>query len=134
MNNSKKSKTLVFNGYWTEKDVINFPNGLFVYGDNDVNFGKGGQAIIRDLNNTIGLPTKKYPTNNKNSFYTDNEYEENINKINKAIVNIIIRSKNYDYVIFPRDGFGTGLSKLPEKAPKTFKYICEQIEILKNNL
>ncbi|AQN68275.1 hypothetical protein [Saudi moumouvirus] len=134
MSNNNKSKILIFNGFWTEKDVLNFPRGLFVYGDNDAHFGKGGQAIIRDLKNTIGLPTKKYPTNDNNSFYTDNEYEQNVEKINKAIQNIINKSKYYDYLILPKDGFGTGLSKLPEKAPKTFKYLCEQIEILKINL
>ncbi|QGR53908.1 hypothetical protein [Moumouvirus maliensis] len=134
MNNRKKSKILIFNGFWTEKDVLNFPRGLFVYGDNDAQFGKGGQAIIRDLSNTIGLSTKKYPTHDKNSYYTDKEYEQNIVKINKGIQNIITKSKKYDYVVLPRDGFGTGLSKLPEKAPKTFKYLCEQIEILKQNL
>lgn len=38
----------------------------------------GGQAIIRGLPNTIGIPTKKYPSNLKSSFYTDDEYARKI--------------------------------------------------------
>ena len=32
--------------------------------------------------------------------------------------------------MLPEDGFGTGLSQLPTKAPKTFEYVNKQIEKL----
>ena len=62
---------LIFKGFWTLENVTSKPDYLFIYGDNDVKNGKGGQAIIRDLPNTAGIPTKKYPNNNPASFYTD---------------------------------------------------------------
>lgn len=122
----------IFQGYWTRKIVKDYPNCLFVYGDNDRGFGKGGQAIIRGLKNTIGIPTKKYPSNREKSFYTDEEYDKNCQKIDKAIEKIkkVFYEKGYDYLVLPKDGFGTGLSQLPKKAPDTYKYLCEAVEEL----
>ncbi|AKI80171.1 hypothetical protein QJ850_gp528 [Acanthamoeba polyphaga mimivirus] len=125
-----KSKIVIFKGYWTENDVKKNLDALFVYGDNDAKIGKGGQAIIRDLPNTIGIPTKKYPTNHSSSFYTDKEYYDNIFKIDQAINQLIDVSQKYRLIVLPEDGFGTGLAQLPKKAPLTYKYLVEQI----NNL
>jgi len=121
----------IFKGYWTINDVKKMSDYLFVFGDNDIKLGKGGQAIIRDEPNTIGIPTKKYPNNKSNSFYYDTEYEQNIIKIDRAINNIIKKSQNYKGIVLPEDGFGTGLSKLHINAPKTLAYINQQIEQLK---
>ncbi len=121
----------IFKGYWTINDVRNMSDYLFVFGDNDIKVGKGGQAIIRDEPNTIGIPTKKYPNNKTSSFYYDTEYNENIIKIDNAINNIIKKSNNYKGIILPEDGFGTGLAKLHINAPKTLEYINKRIIELK---
>ncbi len=121
-------KVKYFTGFWTCEDVKKNPNYLFVYGDNDEKRGRGGQAIIRGLSNTIGIPTKKAPNNLPESFYTDIEYEKNIKKIDVAIQRILIKSEKYDAIILPEDGFGTGLAKLPLFAPKTLEYLNEQIQ------
>lgn len=49
-----------------------------------------GQAIIRDLDNIIGLPTKKYPNYNPKSYYNDYELKENIVKIDNSIKAMIV--------------------------------------------
>ena len=130
----QKSKIIIFKGFWSKNDVEKHPDCLFVYGDNDAGIGKGGQAIIRDLSNTIGIPTKKYPSNHASSFYSDTEYDKNIAKIDYAIEKIIILSKKYKYVILPEDGFGTGLADLPKKAPKTFDYLVKAVDSLKTKI
>ena len=33
----------------------------------------------------------------------------------------------YDTIVFPKSGNGTGLSKLPSKAPMTFAYLKETL-------
>lgn len=126
------SKIIIFKGYWSIEDVKKYPHALFVYGDNNIGQGRGGQAIIRDLPNTIGIPTKKYPSNHPNAFYNDNEYNDNTNRINNAIKTISEKSLNYKYVVFPEDGFGTGLAQLPTKAPKTNAFLVDKINQLKN--
>ena len=116
--------------WWTIQDCQSQPNYLFVYGDNNVKKGCGGQAIIRNQPNSIGIPTKKYPTNHVTSFYSDNEFDENIKHINDALLNIIGLSTKYDVVIFPQDGLGTGLAQLPTKAPKTYQYLQTKLHEL----
>ena len=123
---------IIFEGYWTRKDVTRNSHCLFVFGDNDIEKGKGGQAIIRGLKNTAGIPTKKYPSNWKSSFYTDDEYKENCQKIKDAIelIKKRVHEEKYEYIVLPKDGFGTGLSQLPKKAPKTYKFVCKQVKKL----
>jgi len=118
-----KNKIKMFDGFWDINDCKTYSNSLFLYGDNDVKFGYGGQAVIRSCKNALGIPTKKCPNNVPTSFYTDNEYYDNCIKILNALTKIIDASLEYDYIIFPEDGFGTGLSCLPTKAPKTLKFI-----------
>ena len=130
----KRNKVVIFDDFWTVEDVKRYPYALFVYGDNDVKQGKGGQAIIRDLPNTIGIPTKKYPNNRPISFYTEGEYDQNIKKIDQAIANIIKEATKYRYVVFPENGFGTGLARLPDKAPKTLDYLMKQVQLLKEKI
>ena len=125
---------IIFDGFWTVSDVKMAPDYLFIFGDNDIQKGKGGQAIIRDEPNTFGIPTKKQPNNNLNSFYYDAEYDQNIKKIDKAIENLLIEAKNYKGIILPKDGFGTGLAKLHKNAPNTLKYLNNKIKELIDEL
>ena len=122
-------KVVYFEGFWTVEDVISNPNCLFVFGDNDRKKGKKGQAIIRDLDNTVGVPTKKEP--NHTGYYNDNEFDLNKTKIDAAINEIKRRSIDYEFIVLPKDGLGTGLAKLPEKAPKTYQYLIECLNKLK---
>ena len=43
-------------------DLLNkYPHVIFVFGDNMIRKGKGGQAIISDCQNSFGISTKRYP-------------------------------------------------------------------------
>jgi hypothetical protein len=99
---------------------------LFVFGDNDKRTGKGGQAVIRDEPNTIGIRTKKAPRSYLSAYYTDDEYAENIRKIGEDLDSIIKMAEDYDNVFFI-PGIGRGLAKLHVKAPKTYKWAERKI-------
>lgn len=132
MKNQKIKKIIIQNKFYNVPDVRNHSDYLYIFGDNDVGVGKGGQAIIRDEPNAIGIPTKKEPNNRETAFYTDLEFEENKKKIHLSIVKVLkefMKSK-YTTLVIPAGGLGTGLSKLPEKAPKTFKYLEDKIKNL----
>lgn len=120
-------KICIFGRFWDVPDCNESPRSLFVFGDNDVEKGCGGQAVIRPCRNAIGIPTKKYPSNRSDSFYTDAEYESNCQKVTDAIELIIFESKKYDEIVFPSDGFGTGLASLATRAPKTLKFINDMV-------
>ena len=131
----KRDKIVVktFDRYWNIEDTKIFKEYLFVYGDNDMRVGNGGQAIIRGVLNSYGLRTKKKPDNNPSSFYTDKELEKNKQKIDEDIDTILklVKEKNYKGIIISKDGLGTGLSNLQIKAPKTLQYINDRIESIK---
>lgn len=118
-----KAKCKIFKGYWSVSDCDNMPKALFVFGDNDIKKGCGGQAIIRYCDNAFGIPTKKYPNHRISSYYADVDYDDNIKKIIFAIENLIKKTADYDLIMFPENGFGTGLSKMQLYAPKTLAYM-----------
>jgi len=120
----------IFKGNWTLNDVSKNRNKIFVFGDNNLGFGKGGQAIIRDQRNAIGLRTKKAPNNDLKSFYTDKEYDDNIYRIGQDIKKIKNLEDKGHIIVFSNGGYGTGLARLKQKEPLTFKYLCDE---LKNN-
>ena len=108
------------------KDLKENPNKVYLFGDNLLRKGKGGQAIIRDEDNAFGIPTKKKPSTSDDAYFTDNEYDSNIKAINDAI-NKIPKDKD---IVIPMDGLGTGLAKLKEKAPNTFGYLQSSLKEL----
>ena len=107
-------------------------NCLFIFGDNEEKWGNGGQAIIRDEPNSFGIPTKKRPFQTPDSYWNDFEYERNRKIIDKyfGFLECEIRKGKYKYIIFPKDGLGTGLAALPKKAPRTFQYLNNRIKSL----
>lgn len=116
----------IFKGHWDIKDVIK-SNEIFVYGDNNLRYGKGGQAVIRDLKNTIGIRTKKEPKKNLDSFYTDLEYEDNIMRISEDIKKIVSLRESGHSIVFSDGGYGIGLAKLQIYAPRTLEFLNKQL-------
>lgn len=125
-------RVLIYKKFWTCDTAKEHPEHLFVFGDNDIGKGCGGQAILRYEPNAIGIPTKKYPSMDEDSFYTDDEYEENVIKIDTAIKHIKtkLEAGEYKYLVLPKNGFGTGLAKLDKYAPETLKYINKKVDAL----
>jgi len=110
--------------WYTLELVKNNPECLFIFGDNLLGVGKGGQAIIRDEPNSYGIPTKKEPSLSNKAFFNDNEFEQNVSFIDNAINSM---PSSYKVIVFPEDGLGTGLADLPARAPKTYAYLVETI-------
>ena len=55
---------------------------------------------------------------------TDNDLESNKAVIDSDIAKIQAQNKP---LVFPKDGFGTGLAKLKEKAPQTYAYLKQRL-------
>lgn len=80
------------NGAFITKEYLReHKDEIFVFGDNNLRYGKGGSAKLRDESNTYGFITKKAPNNNEESFYKRGEYEfvyqEERNKLMSEIKN-----------------------------------------------
>lgn len=97
------------------------PEKLFVFGDNLVRKGFGGQAkAMRGEKNAVGIPTKKYPSMQLNAFLSDSDYKSWLDESSKDFLRLL---RHDGIIIWPENGIGTGLAKLEEKSPKIFLQI-----------
>ena len=111
--------------YYSIQSCIKEPNKLYVFGDNTWRVGKGGQAVIRDLINVFGIATKVAPGVNNWDYFKDEL--NTLSVIFKDISNLvhICSHKRYKFLIFPKEGLGTGLSEMPTRAPESYKIMVQ---------
>lgn len=115
---------------WYNKQLMDAnPNCLFVFGDNMMRIGNGGQAVIRPYPNTFGVATKAAPSMDENAFFSDEKQRHfDTIKDDLGMLKEIMSSGVYQKIVFPRNGLGTGLSKLREKAPRINALMLEILE------
>ena len=80
--------------------------------------GKGGQAIIRDEPNAVGIATKMSPTMEEVGFFNDGDYDRVLKHYNKVFSRLEKHLAKNGVIVWPEDGIGTGLAQLAERAPK----------------
>lgn len=103
---------------WYTKEIIRSnPKVLFVFGDNTIRSGLGGQAkVCRGESNVFGIATKKAPY----SFF-DGGLDDWIVLLSD-LSSLMKLAKRYP-IGWPRDGVGTGLAELDKRCPDMFKLI-----------
>lgn len=96
---------------------------LFVFGDNMVRRGYGGQAReMRGEPNAVGLPTKHRPTMRDGSFFTDKDLAAVLEAIKPDVYRLEEHLRNGGTVVWPKYGIGTGLAGLRQRAPLIQQY------------
>lgn len=118
---------------WSLKDAEDNPKRLFIFGDNLAHVGTGGQACIRysRAKNAHGIPTKKCPTMSDNCFFSDDEFEENVEYILEAVKKIPL--DHYNEIAIPSNVWGSGLAQMHIKCPKTFSFVKKLYTNLKTH-
>jgi hypothetical protein len=112
----------------TSEDCQANPDAIYLFGDNDERVGYGGQAaVMRDEENAIGIRTKWKPTMHPSAFFDDEDYDGITSMIHQDLEPARAHLAAGKVVVIPLDGLGTGLSKLPELAPRVFEYLTEQL-------
>jgi hypothetical protein len=119
------------------EDLMANPKLLYVFGDNLRRQGFGGQAAeMRGEPNAHGIATKRLPQHGTpECYFNDVDCDIQI-AVNADIKALIDRAGAYEAIVIPADGIGTGLAKLPEKAPELLAYInrcLKELELLKCN-
>lgn len=109
------------------RDIANRSQStIFVFGDNLVKKGTGGQACIRYTENSYGIPTKRSPSNSPNAFFADRRDEEEA--VLKSLRRLYKMGKETrSTIIFPNKGLGTGLAKMEKTSPILFQKMCSII-------
>lgn len=123
---------LIFQKRIYREDLQANPKITYVFGDNEKHVGMGGQAgEMRGEPNALGIPTKKAPGTANDDYWSDDNFDHNRKVIDthmSTLDAILCAGKT---VVFPLDGIGTGLSDLPNKAPKTYAYLENYVNLLK---
>lgn len=117
----------------TRADLRANPTTLYVFGENMVRRGLGGQAReMRGEPNAVGVPTKWFPSRDAHSYFRDRDFENNLvmSIIRNQFGRLYLWLKQGNNVAIPADGLGTGLAELPKRAPRIHAYIEERIRQL----
>lgn len=103
------------------------PDKYYIFGDNLIHQGCGGQAIIRYCPNAFGIPTKRLPTMDRdgleNPFFSDKPKEIRRVTMRLATLLTFYQSEEKPVLVFPSDGIGTGRAQLKEHSPEIYKLI-----------
>lgn len=126
------AKIITIRGYITKDFMKSRPDWIFLFGDNEKGTGNGGQAHqMRNADNALGIPTKRYPALWPDAYWSDLDYNRArkilANKI-KIIVDHIEAGKS---IAIPVAGLGTGLSDMKRKCPKICNMLVSIIDALK---
>lgn len=112
---------------WITRDMVRAnPQARFVFGDNLLRIGMGGQAAaMRGEPNAIGVATKRAMGMAPSDFFSDSDpdalamIDADIDRVAAAIADGCV-------IYVPLDGLGTGLSELPQRAPTLHRHIVQR--------
>jgi len=117
----------------TREELRATPRVLYLFGDNDMRRGYGGQAReMRDEPNAVGISTKVSPNMDNSAFKTDDSLERNKEIITEDINKVIEAwdSGRYVKVVVPQ--LGEGLADLPNRAPLTWEFLNQELQRLQD--
>lgn len=103
------------------------PEKVYVFSDNLLRRGLGGQTAIRNEPNAYGVPTKRSQSLNGAAFFSDQEDERLAVVEALRELYVIAKSKT---VVFPKAGLGTGMTQMASHSPKVYALMSS---ILKDN-
>ena len=99
-------------------DLQSNPDRLYVFGDNTLRVGMGGQAKeMRHEPNAVGIATKWTPSMDDAAFFSDGQLYQIRQIWIEDTERLVTHLFEGGTVVWPTDGIGTGLSKVPTKAP-----------------
>lgn len=136
---TKNPRVFLFNGFWERSKVADTPNSLFLFGDNLAQYGtkayaKKTQAVIRGLDNAIGIPTKVDPDTKEGSYLNDAEHLDRMKDLYDRIFTDIqqrLADNPNAFVVIPSGGIGTGAAQLSKRAPEINQYLQQKLWELK---
>lgn len=112
---------IVYQSIILRPDLQANPGVLYVFGDNMLRMGFGGQAReMRGEPNAVGVATKKAPGGRPEDYFSDHEFDENMRVINADYARALTWHLSGGVVVVPLAGIGSGLSEMPSRCPRTY--------------
>jgi hypothetical protein len=88
--------------------------------------GNGGQAAeMRGESNAVGIRTKRAPSTDSESYWSDRNFDQNCSRIEDDLARVRSHLRRGGIVIIPTDGLGTGHAQMERRCPRTF-YVLQQ--------
>ena len=123
---------LIFQDRIVSDDLRAHPDRLFLFGDNELRRGRGGQAeVCRGHANAVGVATKRAPERSDNAYWTDADYDRISTIIDRDLAPAFVHIRQGGTVVCPTAGPGIGRAELPSRAPRVFAYLRHAIIRLK---
>ena len=120
---------IIFQKIIKREDLKANPHAMYLFGDNVLRKGLGGQAKeMRGEPNARGIATKYKPDNKPESFFSDDFYNIQTEIIYTDYNPAFNFHKSGGLVVIPTDGIGSGLADLKNKSPKTWEYLVRLLE------
>jgi hypothetical protein len=124
----KESKAGVYMGEYSKELLQKYPDYLWVFADNLTRTGNGGQAIIRNETNALGIVTKRLPSHTPDAYMTGTD--EDYYYVDRDLTTIKNLLSSGSTILFPAAGLGTGLARLQTTAPDLLSYIDSEVSKL----
>jgi hypothetical protein len=113
------------------RNLLENQDTLYVFGDNMVRRGFGGQAReMRGEPNAVGVPTKWAPTMMDSDMFRNTDLPKIEPTLDAELDRLRDHLKKGGTVVIPSGGIGTGLANLKVNAPMIFAYINENLRAL----
>ena len=122
--------TIIQREFFSPNGCTKEPQKLFVFGDNTMRTGNGGQACIRYCLNSYGIATKRAPGISDWDYFDDSI--STLGVIFNDISNLVHQCKlrNTGFLVFPAAGLGSGLSEMPTRCPESYKILNECLDYI----
>lgn len=122
---------VLYSGRLTPELCDEFPDYTFVFGDNLLGFGMGGQAIIRGKRNAFGVPTKRKPSMAAGSFFEEGNSAD-LDKVLQKLKILWLKLANNTTVVIPVNdkgevSLGLERAELPIRAPSIYETITRHV-------
>lgn len=115
------------------EDLKKNPSVLYLFGDNDVRIGLGGQAAeMRGEGNAVGVRTKRAPGRESGDFWSDKSFDQNCAKIEEDLGRAKSHLRRGGLLVVPLDGIGTGYAQMERRCPRTFHVLQQSLASLES--
>jgi hypothetical protein len=122
-----------FMGWYTPELMELNPDVVFVFGDNTRRIGKGGQAVIRDFPNTLGIATKRIGDMARGSFFEEGNADD-LKAVEDDLAKLEAALKEGKKVVIPVSrqtetiSLGLERAQLTQRAPSLYALICDTVD------
>ena len=118
---------VIFQCVIQRRDLRANPGLYYIFGDNMVRQGYGGQAAaMRGEPNAVGIPTKRTPDTDETAYFYDHQFEEFCYVVQPSLLYVEKLLIAKQTIIMPMDGIGGGRARL-QSQPKIWTWLQEQL-------